>query len=45
MLDITAALKPGQKNELLVFVYDPTNSEGTLIPREPICSSVILAIS
>ncbi|PLW10524.1 hypothetical protein PCANC_21124 [Puccinia coronata f. sp. avenae] len=32
MLDITAALKPGQKNELLVFVYDPINSEGTLIP-------------
>jgi hypothetical protein len=32
-LDITDALKQaGQENELLVFVYDPTNSEGTLIP-------------
>ncbi|KAA1097679.1 hypothetical protein PGT21_016775 [Puccinia graminis f. sp. tritici] len=30
-LDLTDALKePGEENELLVFVYDPTNSKGTL---------------
>ncbi|KAA1133623.1 hypothetical protein PGTUg99_028282 [Puccinia graminis f. sp. tritici] len=32
-LDLTDALnEPGEENELLVFVYDPTNSNGTLIP-------------
>ncbi|WAR63038.1 hypothetical protein PtB15_18B120 [Puccinia triticina] len=32
-LDLTDALKgPGQENELLVFVYDPTDSKDTLIP-------------
>ncbi|KAA1079234.1 hypothetical protein PGT21_004721 [Puccinia graminis f. sp. tritici] len=32
-LDLTGALKgPGEENELLVFVYDPTNSKDTLIP-------------
>ncbi|OAV94951.1 hypothetical protein PTTG_26825 [Puccinia triticina 1-1 BBBD Race 1] len=32
-LDLTDALKgPGQENELLVFIYDPTDSKDTLIP-------------
>ncbi|KAI7940031.1 hypothetical protein MJO28_013683 [Puccinia striiformis f. sp. tritici] len=32
-LDLTDALNaPGQENELLVFVYDPTDSKDTLIP-------------
>jgi len=32
-LDITDVLKEqGQENELMVFVYDPTNSDNTLIP-------------
>ncbi|EFP86017.2 uncharacterized protein PGTG_11973 [Puccinia graminis f. sp. tritici CRL 75-36-700-3] len=32
-LDLTDALnEPGEENKLLVFVYDPTNSKGTLIP-------------
>ncbi|MBW0489174.1 hypothetical protein O181_028889 [Austropuccinia psidii MF-1] len=32
-LDVTEVLKkPGQENELLVFVYDPTTSNNTLIP-------------
>ncbi|KAA1097690.1 hypothetical protein PGT21_017212 [Puccinia graminis f. sp. tritici] len=32
-LDLTDALKePGEENELLVFVYDPTNSKGEVIP-------------
>jgi beta-galactosidase/beta-glucuronidase len=31
--DLTGALKqPGEENELLLFVYDPTNSKDTLIP-------------
>ncbi|KAJ5746462.1 hypothetical protein N7520_011644 [Penicillium odoratum] len=31
-LDITGFLKPGQKNELLVFVHDPTDSSDYVIP-------------
>jgi hypothetical protein len=27
-LDVTDYIKRGQKNELVVFVYDPTDSEG-----------------
>ncbi|KAJ5654413.1 hypothetical protein N7490_001416 [Penicillium lividum] len=31
-LDVTGFLKPGQKNELLVFVHDPTDDSDYVIP-------------